>query len=352
MNETFRASLIVVTYNCIHTLQDCLKSLTDESGPDCELIVVDNASTDGTPELIRGQFPNVTLLHNSSNRGFGPACNLAAREAHGDMLCFVNPDVIVSSGWLEGLLLCLRKEKIAATASPIIMLKQNPTQLNAFGNNVHLSGLTYSPAHFPAQINSYPLLTVFSGACFVVRRTLFEQVGGFCEDYFLYYEDTDLAIRLRQLGYQHLAVPEVRIWHEYTPSFTADKIFNLERNRQLSWLSLLPWWALLLSSPAWILAELMIWAFCLLHGRAYFLAKAQAWHDVFAHREWMLARRRTLKGADHRWLADLTPLINLQYLHKGLISHLAEGLLFFSSLPSILIIKIVVFLFSKEKGDV
>jgi len=186
-----------------------------------------------------------------------------------------------------------------------------------------------------------------------MRRELFERVGGFCEDHFLYYEDTDLSIRLGMLGLKHLALPAVTVTHDYRPSFAANKIFYLERNRYLTNLSLYPVWALVLSLPVLIFSELMIWVFCLLKGKAYIDAKARACADIFKRKVWLQERRRWFRGSQKvsdAWLAGLKPFINLQYLQRGFLSQVAEAVLFVVALPFVGITRLVLLISGTEKS--
>lgn len=354
MDENLVASIIIVTYNSVGTVRECLRSVQAFTHSTYEVIICDNASSDDTVNIISSVLPQAKLVRNTENLGFAAANNLGASQASGRVLAFINPDLYVSENWFEPLLVCLESDPHVATASPAIRHLANLEPIEAIGNQIYLSGLTYLQKYKPAAKGEVEtLISAFSGACFIIERQLFEQVGGFCEDHFLYYEDTDLSIRLSMLGLKHLALPAVTVTHDYHPSFTANKIFYLERNRYLTNLSVYPVWALAVTLPSIILSELMIWAFCLLKGKVYLGAKVRAWADIFNRKAWLQGRRKQYRGsqmASDLWLSGLSPFINLQYLKRGFISHVAEAVLYIVALPFVGLIRLVILLVKARKS--
>ena len=348
MDENLVASIIIVTYNSAGTVRECLRSVQAFTHGTYEVIVCDNASSDGTVNIISSELPQAKLIRNTENLGFAAANNQGASQATGRVLAFINPDLYVSENWLEPLLACLESGPNIGTASPAIRHLANLEPIAAIGNQIYLSGLTYLQKYGGASIRGTKVpITAFSGACFIIGQQLFEQVGGFCEDYFLYYEDTDLSIRLSMLGLEHLALPTVIVTHDYHPSFTANKIFYLERNRYLTNLSLYPAWALVITLPALIISELMIWVFCLVKGKVYLDAKARAWTDIFNRKAWLQGRRKQYRGpqmASDAWLSGLSSFINLQYLQGGFVSHIAELALFIVAIPFVGILRLLILL--------
>ena len=354
MDENLVASIIIVTYNSAGTVRECLRSVQAFTHCTYEVIVCDNASSDDTINIISSKLPQAKLIRNTENLGFAAANNLGVSQASGRVLAFINPDLYVSEDWFEPLLDCLESDPRIATVSPAIRHLGNLEPITAIGNRIYLSGLTYLQKYGGASSRGTEVpITAFSGACFVIKRECFERVGGFCEDHFLYYEDTDLSIRLSMLGLKHLALPTVIVTHDYHPSFTANKIFYLERNRYLTNLSLYPAWALVITLPAIIISELMIWSFCLLKGKVYLDAKARAWVDIFIRKAWLQKRRRQCRGSQRTsdyWLAGLRPYINLQYLNSGFISHVAEAVLFIIALPFVGLLQLVILLIKAGKS--
>ncbi len=317
-----RASLIIVSYNAWNQLEACLRSLRDDLHPDYEVIVVDNASSDGSAEKVSQHFPEFTLIPNASNLGFGGGNNTGALYAQGQYLAFLNPDTVVEPGWLENLIATLEDDPSAGLATSKVLLMGDPQQINACGNDLHISGLTLCrglgmPGSAFTQVEE---VGAVSGASFAIRRELFEMLGGFDAGFFLYMEDTDLSLRARLAGYRCLLAPASRVYHDYRLAFGPRKTYYQERNRYRMLLKVLQWRTLLALLPALILAEFVTWGFVLLHepGRAANKLDAYAW--VVKHwQETSQLRRKTQtlrKVSDGELLAICTH--KLGYEQAGL----------------------------------
>jgi GT2 family glycosyltransferase len=259
------ASVIVVNYNGGEQVLDCLHSLKTASGETAEIIVVDNASADGSAERIEAEFPAVKLLRSSENLGYGGGNNLGARHAHSKYLAFLNPDTVVDAGWLEALVEALEGDRDAGMATARVLLRERPDTVNTCGNDVHISGLTQCRGlGQPCQAYNKPCeVGAVSGAAFLMRRELFERLGGFDASFFLYMEDTDLSLRARLAGQHILYVPNAVVYHNYRMHFGLRKIYYLERNRYLMLLKVFRWRTLLALLPGLLLAEAVTWGFVL-----------------------------------------------------------------------------------------
>ena len=300
MEGFVRASIIVVTYNSREYLGPCLESIVDELGPDDELIVVDNGSTDGSAELVQDSYPRAHLVH-SSNVGYAGGNNRGAAVARGDYLVILNPDTMLTPGALNALLAPLTwNTEIALTTGCIVHLDQ-PERVNACGNTVHYTGLAYCRG--AGQPRAYFVtaseVDAVSGAAFAIRRSVFEELGGFDERFFMYVEDTDLSWRARLAGYHCLYVPGALIEHAYDPAYTPTKAFYLERNRHLMLLKNLSRTMYLRMLPGLLLGEIATWIFLLLRGPQYWWVKLQVyswlWHaraDVLRARHEVRVQRR------------------------------------------------------------
>ncbi len=260
-----RASVIIVNYNGRQYLERCLDTLLPTLGPEDEVLLVDNGSTDGSPEWVERLFPSVPIVHSPTNGGFGYGCNLAARHARGAYLVFLNPDTAVTPGWLEGLISALEAPGIAL-ATPCILLMDDPERVNTMGNDVHYTGLAFcrgigAPRPLTGEIEDVPAI---SGAAFAVRREVWEALGGMDPSFFLYVEDTDLSWRAWLSGYRCVVVPQSVVYHRYTLRFGPDKIFYQERNRYRMLLKCFRWPTLLILFPALLLTEIVTWGFALM----------------------------------------------------------------------------------------
>jgi GT2 family glycosyltransferase len=273
-----KLAIVVVTYQAepyLDGLFSTLKQHTDLD--DVEVVVVDNASSDGTlAELsrIRQSWPGLYLLPQSRNTGFAEGNNIGlrwARERGATFALLLNQDIEVTPGWLGPLLSVMDTRADIAAAQPLVVLHGEPHLINTAGNELHFCGFGYCGGYRQA-IDSVPpddeprSVGFASGAALLLRMDALAQAGDFDEKLFLYHEDCDLQIRLRQLGYDCVLVPRSRVLHKYTERFSARKYALLDRNR---WLVLLKDWPLarlLVAAPALAGAELAVLVFAARQG--------------------------------------------------------------------------------------
>jgi GT2 family glycosyltransferase len=272
-----RASVIIVTYNHARDVQRCLAALLPTLGDQDELIVVDNASLDASADVARRHGVRVERLQR--NIGFGAACNHAARQSEADMLVFLNPDTMPLPGWLDGLLDGLRHADLVTAK---LLHLSDPSRIDAFGNDLHISGIPTCRAWGEPSTSrtSVEDVAAVSGACFAIRRSLFEQLGGFDERLFLYYEDDDLSLRARLAGFRCIAVPHAIVLHDHRPGLSPAKLRYLERNRVWCLLKLYRWRTLASLLPVLLSAEVIAWGLAGALGPRHVLAKARAWMEV------------------------------------------------------------------------
>lgn len=291
-----RASVIIVSHNSRKDLEICLSSLIPTIQVQDELIVVDNASADGSAAFIAQNYPDVRLICNRKNLGFGWGCNLGASNAHGEYLVFLNPDTRVTPDWLDPLVDVLASDPEVGLVTPKILLLSNPQCVNTCGNEIHISGLTLCRG-IGLPHTAFPLredVNAVSGAAFAIRKDLFISLGGFDEKFFMYMEDTDLSMRARLAGYRIIYTPDSVVYHDYTLAFGPHKTFYQERNRYLMLLKNFRWQTLLALLPALLLVEVITWGFVLLIERRNLLNKIKAYAWLAAHwREIILARCKT-----------------------------------------------------------
>jgi GT2 family glycosyltransferase len=202
-----RLSVLVVSYNVALLLRECIASLVEAD----EVVVVDNASRDGSPEMVRSEFPGVTLVASADNLGFSAGVNAAARAATGDLLLLLNPDAAVAPGVLEAMCAALMRRPGAAAIGFRQVDSRGVFQLS-FGPPPSLvlevirmivqRGLDAGNPRLARMVDrlvSRPVKVPWvSGSALLVRRAAFEAVGGFDETFFLYFEDIDFCLRLRK----------------------------------------------------------------------------------------------------------------------------------------------------------
>jgi GT2 family glycosyltransferase/glycosyltransferase involved in cell wall biosynthesis len=220
-------SAIVVSYNTREMTLDCLRTLDAElRGAAAEIIVVDNASQDGSVAAIRAEFPQVRVLASASNDGFGAANNRAMKEARGRYFLLLNSDAFPRPRAIGELVRYLAQHPEVGAVGPRLLnedgtLQQScfrfPTPLQSWVENLWITALL--PAH--SQLDDYRrwahdsarLVAWIVGACMLVRREVVEQVGGFDEAFFLYAEETDWQRRIRDGGWEIAFTPTAEVMH-------------------------------------------------------------------------------------------------------------------------------------------
>lgn len=288
-----RASVVVVTFNHRRIVPACLDALRATIGPTDEVIVVDNASSDGTAGLVASHYPWVRLVCSPENGGYGAANNLGVAVSRGEYIVFLNPDTVPQPGWLDSLLAVLAPDA-GILATPKILLASETDRIDTFGNDVHISGLTTcrgwsEPAGAYVQAEE---VSAVSGACFALPRRLFLRLGGFDARLFLYFEDTELSLRARLAGCRCVAVPDARVLHDHRPGFSAAKLRLLERNRWWTLLKLYRWSTLASLLPVLAMAEVVAWGMAVRTGPRHVAAKAMAWLDLLCWLPDLAAARR------------------------------------------------------------
>ncbi|RCS29158.1 glycosyltransferase family 2 protein [Rhodanobacter denitrificans] len=216
-------SVIVVSADSGQTLRECVRGVL-ASTLSLELILVDNDSRDGVPEAIERAHAHDTRLraiYNYRNLGFGPAVNLAAKQAHGRALLILNPDCLLRDDELQRLLTVLEDRPKAGLIGAVVCdadgrpdpasWRRDPLLRRA------LNSLLGRPGEQINMARDIPVGVIeteaVSGAVMLLPREIFQRLGGFDEEYFLHCEDLDLCRRVRNLGYQVLLAGDVRVQH-------------------------------------------------------------------------------------------------------------------------------------------
>jgi GT2 family glycosyltransferase len=286
-----RASVIIVSYNQRTMLDACLRSLLLCTNSNDEIILVDNASSDGSAQHIEATFSNVHVIQSSKNLGFASGSNLGASNALGNYLVFLNPDTEVSPGWLEELITPLENDTGIGLATSKILLLNNPHRINTAGNNIHLSGLTMCRGlGLKAEaLTKSTEVNAVSGAGFIIRRDLFERLHGFDPDFFMYMEDADLSWRSRIAGYKCLYIPSSVMYHDYALRFGSKKTYYQERNRYLMLLKSLRWPTFLILMPMLLLMEVISWGFVLFR-------EPNRYHNKLDAYKWIVTNWGSIQG--------------------------------------------------------
>jgi GT2 family glycosyltransferase len=219
--------IVIVSYRCRVMLRDCLSSLrTFAPVKGARIWVVDNASEDGTIEMVRDEFPEVELLASGENLGFSKANNLAIRRGEAPYVLALNPDTLVTEGALDQMLeLMASNPKIGISgcrlelpdgSSDHAARRSFPTPLGALAHFTRVGRWRKAPARLAQyrapEVESGPVDAV-NGAFMLMRREVLDEVGLFDEGYWMYIEDLDLCYRFAQAGWVTWYDPSVKVIH-------------------------------------------------------------------------------------------------------------------------------------------
>jgi GT2 family glycosyltransferase len=209
-------AIIIVSYNCREPLRACLRSL--QTGKHT-IVVVDNASADNTTEMLRREFPSVTLIENPENHGFAAACNQGVRATDEPFVLLLNPDTIVELSALLRLLQVMRERPDVGACGPRILnpdgtLQPSCRRFPTLGTML-LAELGWRRRYLMRdwQHDDTREVDQLMGSCLLLRREALEQVGLLDERFFLYFEEVDLCWRLKQAGWRVLFVHDATIIH-------------------------------------------------------------------------------------------------------------------------------------------
>lgn len=244
MKESFLTSVIIVNYNGFHYSRQCIESLYQYHHSNTyEVIVVDNNSSDGTQTELPKLFPEIKFISLSENIGFGAANNIGAKNATGTNLYFLNNDTLFKSESIETLSAILSSQKSYGIVGPKLLNVDNSFQLS-FGDfpsiltefTVKHKLTDYSiPLQEKMNSNLPAAKDWVTGAAIMIKKEIFDAIGGFDEQYFMYFEDIDLCKTVNAKGYSILYAPSVNMIHFGGKSYKKnnEKILYEYRRSQL-----------------------------------------------------------------------------------------------------------------------
>ena len=245
-------SVITVSYNTRDLLRGCLDSVISTLGSrlEYELLVVDNASTDDSVAMVRDCFPQVRLFDNLENRGFAAGSNQAIAESSGRYVILLNPDTVVREGALDGMMRLLEGRSDIGVVGPKLLFPDGSFQHSAFSfPSLAMIFLDFFPLHhrlsnsrvngrYPRRL--YEMGEPFPidhplGAALMVRRQVIDEVGLLDENFFMYCEEIDWCMRIKNAGWQIVCWPQAEIVHyvgQSTAQFRDEMHVALHKSRR------------------------------------------------------------------------------------------------------------------------
>ena len=251
----FTLSIVIPTCRGRRHLERCLPSVLRHAPAGTQIVVVDDASGDGTADWIRTNFPTVHVLPLETNRGFCGAGNAGIAAATGDIVELLNDDTEVEAGWADAALRHFDDPAIGSVA-PLVLAMDRPDVVDSAGQAYHVCGWAtnrgYGQSLNATHLEPAEILGP-SGSSGFYRRTALERAGGLLPEYGAYLEDVDLSFRLRWAGYRSIYEPASRVLHRGHSSYGQENdrvVRMLARNEELVYWMNLPTRDLLRSLPA------------------------------------------------------------------------------------------------------
>jgi GT2 family glycosyltransferase len=233
--------IIIVNWNGKTDTLACLDSLRRVDYPTYRIVVVDNASTDGSVEAIRAQHPNIVVLAQQTNLRFAGGNNAGMRyalEQNAELICLLNNDTTVDRAFLTHLVARLQSDTAIGAVAPKIYYHSEPNRIWFAGGE--LSMWTGTMRHIGireidrGQYDEPRDIAYATGCCILTRREVVEKVGMLDETYFMYTEDADWCMRMRRAGYRIVYEPKAHVWHKLSVSAGGHLSFYKMKNKFVS----------------------------------------------------------------------------------------------------------------------
>jgi len=232
-------SIVIVTWNGRQYLEACLNAVAAQVGVRSETILVDNASSDDTVAYVRERFPQVRVVSLPENRGFAGGNNAGVREARGQFVALLNNDTVPEPTWLQTLLSGIDEAAGFALVTSRVVYMHDPRLIDSAGDSMLSAGgafKRYHGASVDLARESTEVFGVCGAACLMPKR-VFDELGGFDEDFFASHEDVDLSYRARLLGYRCRYVADAVVRHHGSATIgrvSGFAVYHGQRN--LEWL--------------------------------------------------------------------------------------------------------------------
>lgn len=304
-------SVIIVNFNGKHLLKECIQSILNQSYSNVEIIMVDNASVDGSVEFVKELFPEIKIIELSSNTGFAGGNIEGLKYASGDYIMLINNDVAIDRDCINNLAASMEKRYDAGIgAAKILVYGKDIIDSAGDGFSTSLKGFKRGEG---LQSNHYDKEEYVFGACAgaaIYRRKMIDEIGFFDDDFFLIHEDTDLNFRAQLAGWKVLYIPSAIAYHKVRSTIgnmSDTAVYYSLRNCEVLRMKNIPTGIFLRCLPAFILGSFLDFLyFALKHGKIRLYLKAKM--DAMRLLPKMLKKRRLImnkKNVSDEYLKSL-----------------------------------------------
>jgi GT2 family glycosyltransferase len=230
-------SVVMLNWNGAQVVEECLRSLQEQTYHPLEVIVVDNASTDHSVDLIRGKFPEFKLIVNDKNLGFGGGNNVGICTSQGKYIMMLNNDTRLDPKCVEELKRSIEKDNNYGACASKILLESDPDVIDGVGILVCPDGLSFGRGRLEKRDRYEGEEEIFFAAdcACLYRREMLDDIGLYDEDFFAYADETDMGWRAQLAGWKCIYSPKAIVYHLHSISsggrYSSFKAFLVERNR-------------------------------------------------------------------------------------------------------------------------
>lgn len=306
-----KVAIVILNWNGRDYLEKFLPSVLASTWPNCEVVIVDNASTDHSPDFIKEKFPAVTLIRLPQNFGYAKGYNEGLKQVFADYYVLLNSDVEVEAGWIEPVIAVMESDATIGAAQPKLLMYDDKTSFEyagAAGGWLDVLGYPFARGrifdiceHDTGQYDAIAPVFWASGAAMFVRAAAFHRLKGLDDYFFAHQEEIDFCWRLQLAGYKIMACPASRVYHVgggTLPKGNQKKVYLNFRNNLIMLAKNLPPSQLVWKIPLRILLDVVSASKSLFAGEAtYFIAVLQA-HTGFLR--WLMVDRRKSNFPERR----------------------------------------------------
>lgn len=325
MSKTKTISVIIVNWNGLQHLEECLLSLSKQTTKDFEIILVDNGSTDGSANFVEKRFPYVKIIRLKKNEGFCRGNNIGLEHASGEFVALLNNDTKVDPNWLKELIQEIQSDPNIGICSSCMVNYFKPEYLDTAGDGYDICGVGFKIGN-QMRVSEYRNKRDTFGACagaVMYRRSMINKIGFFDEEFFAVGEDIDLSFRARLSGYRCVYVPTAIIHHKINQTVGTRSnmlLYLSRRNLEYTYFKNMPMPLLILTLPLHFLYNLLTFIQALAERRISIYLKAKT--DFFMNFQEVLKKRNKIQKQRNISLKSLLNYFSKDYLLKKFISEI------------------------------
>ncbi len=316
-------TIVAVTYNSAKHIQPFLESVDAQTYKGCELLIIENASIDNTREIVRAEAPWAKLIELPENLGYRRANSLGFTLCTTPLILVCNDDVVLEPDCVSKLVGCMAENPSAAMTCPLITLYDEPEVVNTVGNRLAITGF-YSArgkGRRAVEFAEASQLASVSGCCFLYRRDVYLELGGFSEDFDGFgsawhasYEDVDLSFRVRAAGYKILFEPSAVLRHRYVQKpMAAGRFSAMLFGRAMLVLRNFELRTILRLALLYVISEFALLCYALLKGPAFVKELVRIWIWIPGHASAIIKMRQGVQAKRHVPDRDLLYLLDTMF---------------------------------------